>query len=707
MALKKSDLYTSLWASCDELRGGMDASQYKDYVLFMLFIKYISDKYGNSDDFAPPVVIPKGASFKDMVALKGKADIGDKINTQIIQPLIEANARLARSDFPDFNDPNKLGEGQAMVDRLTNLVGIFQKPELDFSGNRADNDDILGDAYEYLMRHFATESGKSKGQFYTPSEVSRVIAKVLGIGPHNARAATTAYDPTCGSGSLLLKVAAQAGTHITLEGQEMDVTTAGLARMNMILHDFPTASILTGNTLADPKFKDGQQLRTYDYVVANPPFSVKTWSTGLTPANDPWQRFAWGVPPAKQGDYAFLLHIIRSMKSTGQGACILPHGVLFRGNAEAVIRRQLVRSGILKGIIGLPANLFYGTGIPACILVLDKAGAAARAGTGGGIFMIDASKGFIKDGNKNRLREQDIHRIIDTFTKQADVPRYARLVPLTEIADAKNDFNLNLPRYIDSSEPEDLQDIEGHLRGGIPERDLDALGEYWQVLPGVRAALFESLRPGYARLKLPLAEVKAAIFDHAEFHAFNHQATQRFADWRAVATQHLQDFGAGGHPKALIETLAEELLAAFAQAPLLDAYDIYQHLMDYWAETMQDDAYLIAADGWVAKTSRILETDKKGKTKDRGWTCELIPKPLIVARYFAKEQAALDAQQAELDAAQTQQTEMEEEQGGDEGIFNGYDSITAVAVKERIREIGGDPDGADEPRSGSCRESMT
>jgi type I restriction enzyme M protein len=391
MAIKKSDLYSSLWASCDELRGGMDASQYKDYVLFMLFIKYISDKYGDSDDFAPPVVIPPGASFKDMVALKGKADIGDKVNTQVIQPLIDANARLARSDFPDFNDPNKLGEGSAMVERLSNLIGIFQKPELDFSGNHAENDDILGDAYEYLMRHFATESGKSKGQFYTPSEVSRVIAKVMGIGPGNAKASTTAYDPTCGSGSLLLKVAAQAGTtHITLEGQEMDVTTAGLARMNMILHDFPTASILTGNTLADPKFKDGEQLRTYDYVVANPPFSVKTWSTGLTLGEsgqaDPFQRFAWGVPPAKQGDYAFLLHIIRSMKATGQGACILPHGVLFRGNAEATIRKHLVRSGFLKGIIGLPANLFYGTGIPACILVLDKAGAAARSAAGTGIF---------------------------------------------------------------------------------------------------------------------------------------------------------------------------------------------------------------------------------------------------------------------------------------------------------------------------------
>ena len=313
MAIKKSDPYSSLWASCDELRGGMDASQYKDYVLFMLFIKYISDKYGNSDDFAPPVVIPPGASFKDMEALKGKADIGDKINTQIIQPLIDANSRLARSDFPDFNDPNKLGEGSAMVERLTNLVGIFQKPELDFSQNRAENDDILGDAYEYLMRHFATESGKSKGQFYTPSEVSRIIAKVIGIAPGSARASTTAYDPTCGSGSLLLKVAAQAGMHITLEGQEMDVTTAGLARMNMILHDFPTASIMTGNTLSDPKFKDGEQLRTYDYVVANPPFSVKTWSTGLTPANDPYQRFAWGEPPAKQGDYAFLLHLSQSL----------------------------------------------------------------------------------------------------------------------------------------------------------------------------------------------------------------------------------------------------------------------------------------------------------------------------------------------------------------------------------------------------------
>lgn len=693
MPLKKSDLYSSIWASCDELRGGMDASQYKDYVLFMLFIKYISDKYGNSTDFAPPVTIPNGASFADMIALKGKSDIGDRINTQVIQPLIDANERLARSDFPDFNDPNKLGEGQAMVDRLSNLIGIFQKPELDFSQNRADHDDILGDAYEYLMRHFATESGKSKGQFYTPAEVSRVIAQVIGISPRNTRAATTAYDPTCGSGSLLLKVAAQAGKHITLEGQEKDVTTAGLARMNMILHDFPTANILSGNTLAAPKFKDGEQLRTYDYVVANPPFSDKTWSTGLTPSKDPYQRFAWGEPPARQGDYAYLLHIIRSMKSTGKAACILPHGVLFRGNAEGVIRQQLVRSGILKGIIGLPANLFYGTGIPACIVVLDKENAAARRG----VFMIDASKGFIKDGNKNRLREQDIHRIVDTFTKQVDVPRYARMVPFDEIADPKNDFNLNLPRYIDTTEPEDIQDIDGHLRGGIPERDLDALDAYWQVLPGVRAALFESAgRPGYARLKLPIADVKPAILGHAEFAAFQKNATRHFDDWRAAATTRLTAFGKDGHPKALIESLAEELLAAFRPAPLLDAYDVYQHLMDYWAETMQDDAYLIAADGWVAKPARIVETDKKGKRRDKGWACDLIPKPLIVARHFASEQAALDAKQAELDATSASLAELEEEHGGEEGALGALDKIARGEVSARLKEIEGDEEAKDE-----------
>jgi type I restriction enzyme M protein len=710
MAIKKSALYSSLWASCDALRGGMDASQYKDYVLFMLFIKYISDKYANYDGFEPPVVIPKGASFKDMVQLKGKADIGDKINTQVIQPLIEANQRLARSDFPDFNDPNKLGDGKEMVDRLTNLVAIFEKKELDFAQNRAEHDDILGDAYEYLMRHFATESGKSKGQFYTPAEVSRIMAQVIGISPKTAVAATTAYDPTCGSGSLLLKVAAEAGTHITLEGQEKDVTTAGLARMNMILHDFPTANILGGSsTLANPKFRDGEQLRTYDYVVANPPFSDKSWSTGLTPENDPFQRFSWGVPPAKQGDYAYLLHVVRSMKSSGKGAVILPHGVLFRGNAEAVIRKALVRSGYLKAIIGLPANLFYGTGIPACIVVLDKENAQARKG----IFMIDASKGFIKDGNKNRLREQDIHRIVDTFRKQASVERYARMVPFDEIADAKNDYNLNLPRYIDTSEQEDLHDLHAHMNGGIPERDIDGalqafppvpgLAAYWQVFPGLRQTLFKPNRhPGYADLAVEQSQLKSSILQHSEFAAFRSSVQALFQHWRQRNTPLLKGFDKGQHPKDLIHQVSEDLLDSFRKAPLLDPYAIYQHLMDYWANTMQDDAYEIAADGWVAKPQRILEEvkagKKKGEMKDKGWACDQIPKSLIVARYFAQQQQALDERQAELESIVSQIGELEEEHGGEEGAFAELDKINKGEVGKRLKEIIGDADSAEEAK---------
>ncbi len=254
MALKKSELYSSLWQSCDALRGGMDASQYKDYVLVLLFIKYISDKYANRP--YAPITVPAGSSFKDMVALKGRSGIGDDINKKIIGPLIKENQQLSQSDFPDFNDASKLGNGKEMVDRLSDLIAIFEKPALDFSRNRAEGDDILGDAYEYLMRHFATESGKSKGQFYTPAEVSRVIAKIVGIRTAKTSANTTVYDPTCGSGSLLLKVADEANTPVTIYGQEKDAATSGLARMNMVLHDQPGALIRQGNSLTDPQFTD-------------------------------------------------------------------------------------------------------------------------------------------------------------------------------------------------------------------------------------------------------------------------------------------------------------------------------------------------------------------------------------------------------------------------------------------------------------------
>ncbi|MHB8409805.1 MAG: type I restriction-modification system subunit M [Acidiferrobacterales bacterium] len=686
MALKKSELYSSLWSSCDELRGGMDASQYKDYVLVLLFIKYISDKY--ADQPYAPITVPKGASFKDMVALKGKPDIGDQINKKIIAPLANANKL---SDLPDFNDANKLGSGKEMVERLTNLIAIFENKVLDFSRNRAEGDDILGDAYEYLMRHFATESGKSKGQFYTPAEVSRVIAQILGIRSAKTGAATTVYDPTCGSGSLLLKLGDEAGTAVTLYGQEKDAATAGLARMNMILHDNPGALILQGNTLADPKFQDGDTLKTFDYVVANPPFSDKRWSTGLDALHDPYERFQpFGVPPAKQGDYAYLLHIVRSLKSTGKGACILPHGVLFRGNAEADIRRALVRKGYIKGIIGLPANLFYGTGIPACIVVLDKQDAAVRKG----LFMIDASQGFMKDGPKNRLRAQDIHRIVDTFNKQLDVPKYARLVSFAEIE--QNEFNLNLPRYIEAQVPEDRQDIEGHLKGGIPVADVEALKPYWEICPNLKAALFKPNRPGYLDLAVEKGAIKPAIYEHPEFAAFIAGMNTHFAAWRDKAAKALKGFKAGIHPKEVIASLSEDLLVHYTDKPLIDKYDVYQHLMDYWAQTLQDDCYLIAVDGWKAETYRVIETDKKGKEKDKGWACDLIPKPLIVARYYAKEQAAIDQIAVELERVTAKLADMEEEHGGEDGVFSELDKVNKANVAARLKEIKNDKDAKDE-----------
>ena len=507
MALKKSNLYRSLWQSCDELRGGMDASQYKDYILTLLFVKYVSDKAEANRDAL--MIVPDGGSFADIVKLKGKKNIGEGID-EVIGSLARANDLGGVIDVAFFNDDEKLGKGQEMVDRLSKLAGIFEG--LDFRGNRASGDDLLGDAYEYLMRNFATESGKSKGQFYTPAEVSRVLAKVVGIGS-DTKQYQSVYDPTCGSGSLLLKAAGEAPNGLTVYGQEKDVATWALARMNMILHGYETADLEKGDTITSPGFTVNDRLKPHDFVVANPPFSNKSWSNGINPAKDTYERFEDGVPPAKIGDYAFLLHAVKSLKSNGKAGVILPHGVLFRPNAEATIRKNLVKRGIIKGIIGLPPNLFYGTGIAACIVVIDKENAAGRSG----IFMVDASRGFIKDSNKNRLRSQDIHKIVDVFTRQIEEAGYSRLVPLAEIADKRNDYNLNISRYIDSSDPEDLQDLVAHLQGGIPDYDLDLLNNYWGALPSLREQLFEADRPGYSRARLAPADVAGAIEANADY----------------------------------------------------------------------------------------------------------------------------------------------------------------------------------------------
>jgi type I restriction enzyme M protein len=673
MAIKKSQLYSSLWKSCDELRGGMDASQYKDYVLILLFIKYISDKAEAKEDAL--IEIPEGSSFKDLVKLKGKPTIGDDINKKIIAPIAKEYDLHGVIDVADFNDDVKLGKGKEMVDRLSNLIAIFENPVLNFKNNGSDNDDLLGDAYEYLMKHFASESGKSKGQFYTPSEVSKILAKVIEINKAE-RQDQTIYDPTCGSGSLLLKAAAEAPKRISIYGQEKDNATAILAKMNMILHDNETAEIWQDDTISTPYYKDendSTKLKTFDFVVANPPFSTKSWTNGLKVYNsetkkdeivDKYKRFeGYGMPPPKNGDYAFLLHIIKSLKSTGKGACILPHGVLFRGNAEADIRKNIIKRGYIKGIIGLPANLFYGTGIPACIIVIDKENANSRRG----IFMIDASKGFYKDWNKNRLRSQDIHKIVDVFNKQIPVPKFSRMVDFEEIE--KNEFNLNIPRYIDSQEEEDLQNISAHLLGGIPKKDIDDLEKYWKAYPNMKNSLFENgNRDGYFNVKVE--SINETIFEHEDFKKFSSIIEDIFRKWCIKHKTILKNLDRGCKPKEVIHELSEDLLKDFSNLVLIDRYDIYQQIMEYWAEIMQDDMYILSIDGWKAEVKRILVEDKNKKMKDKGWTCDLIPKELVINRFFQSEFTSLQQLKDSLEEVTSEMASIDEENSGDEDVFS-------------------------------------
>jgi type I restriction enzyme M protein len=689
VVLKKSDLYSSLWKSCDELRGGMDASQYKDYILTLLFVKYVTDKAKSDPNSL--IEVPEGGSFDDMLALKGDKEIGDRIN-KIISKLAEANDLQKVIDLADFNDEEKLGKGKEMQDRLTKLVTIFS--DLDFRRSRAEGDDLLGDAYEYLMRHFATESGKSKGQFYTPAEVSRILAKVVGIGPHT-RQDQTVYDPTCGSGSLLLKVAAEAPRGITIYGQEKDNATWALSKMNMILHGNEDADIEKGDTLTSPQFTTGDRLWAFDFVVMNPPFSTKSWSNGL---DNEYGRFEFGRPPEKNGDYAFLLHVLKSLKSKGKAAVILPHGVLFRGHAEAHIRRQLLQRGYIKGIIGLPLNLFYGTGIPACIMVLDKENAVGRTG----VFMIDASKGFMKDGPKNRLRSQDIHKIVDVFNKQIEIDRYSRMVPLAEIASSANDYNLNIPRYIDSSEPEDIQDLHAHMHSGIPDRDIEALSGYWNAFPHLRSQLFKPNRPGYSDLAVDVNEVQQTILESVEFKGFTAEMRDKVAAWFSAHRSSLEAINADTRPNDLIAALGDDLLIRFKPVPLLDAYDVYEQLMGYWHATMHDDVFLLMNDGWVeaAKPRKTIEDkDRKlaeapdlvvgtGRSATK-YKMDLIPPSLVVARYFADEQAKVDDLDIKADEAARAVEEYVEEHAVEDGPLADAvedDKISRALATARLKE---------------------
>ncbi|OOQ16878.1 type I restriction-modification system subunit M [Helicobacter pylori] len=694
MAIKKSELYSSLWAGADSLRGGMDASEYKNYVLNLLFLKCISDK-ARSNGFSE-IEVPQGCFYEDILALEGDKEIGDKLN-KIIAKIAERNDLKGVIDSVDFNDNAKLGEGKAMIDTLSNLVKIFA--DLSLGAHGALDDDLLGDAYEYLMRHFASESGKSKGQFYTPSEVSLLLSLLLGID-ENTRQDKSIYDPACGSGSLLLKASSLAGKKgLTIYGQEKDISTTALCKMNMILHNSATADIAKGgsSTLSNPLFIKNGMLKTFDYVVANPPFSLKNWTDGLSidpkskqVINDHFNRFEDGTPPEKNGDFAFLLHIIKSLKNTGKGAVILPHGVLFRGNAEGVIRKNLLLKGYIKGVIGLAPNLFYGTSIPACVIVLDKENAHARKG----VFVIDASKDFKKDGNKNRLRDQDVQKMIDTFNAYKEIPYYSKMVSLEEIS--LNDYNLNIARYI-AAKQELEKDLFALINSPsyLPKNEIKAYDPYFQVFKELKNTLFKkSDKEGYYALKTECENIKELIIQSSEFQTFHASVLSAFESLDLFET--FNDLEPGFNPKTLIESVCQKVLKEFEKVGILDKYGVYQLFKDYYNEVLQDDWFLLSFNGFISAKELRKLTPLKDKNKKANYLEEpdfivqktyyksdLIPKHLIKQRFFEKETKELEALENALNEKEALLDEfIEEHSNEEEGLFDGLKINESVLKKE-------------------------
>lgn len=708
--MKKTELYSLLWEACNKLRGGVEPARYKDYVLVLLFFKYVSDRY-KGQPFAE-FTVSKGASFDDLILAKGKPDVGERVD-KIIQKFLEDN-RLQGS-LPDvsFNNPDELGSGKELVDKVSGLIAVFQNPAIDFKNNRASGDDIIGDAYEYFMMKFAQESGKSKGQFYTPSEVSRIIARLIGIG--NIRQMPTKkwtlYDPAAGSGSLLIRAADEAPVDengdsiVTIFGQEKDHATAGLAKMNLILHQKGTGEIKRGNTLVDPAFTDDfGELKKFDFIVMNPPFSDKSWSDGIKTSEDKYKRFdGYGIPPEKNGDYAWFLHVLKSLDSNGKAGIIMPHGILFRGNAEESIRIEVLKKKYIKGIVSLPANLFYGTGIPACIVIIDKEDAETREG----IFMIDASRGFKKDGNKNRLREQDIEKIVQTFTNHLEIPGYSRFVKYTDILE-QNGGNLNVPRYIQKIDDTLPQNIAAHLKGGIPGTDIESLKRLWDISPDLKQEIFTCVDEEHDvyNLALPSGEIEGVIGQDASILAEKQKETDViFAQWRDSVKDILLGIESETNPKELIRMIAVMLLNAYGSARLLDNYDVYDCLLNYWNAKLQDDVYAIKASGYeVGREIEYEYAQKKAKdengetisvddtSKVKSFEGALIPREIIEAVYFADELAAINELMEQSTALEAELDEMREDESGDEGLLKDVlndkgDSIPKANLNKRLKEL--------------------
>lgn len=455
-----------VWKACDTFRGTMDSSQYKDYILSMLFVKYLSDFYKEKleqisarydGDTArinralerEKFILDNSCTFEYLLKNKEADNLGEIINKALAK-IEEDNIEKLEGIFRnvDFNNRQMLGDTKERNSILKNLLEDFSDNRLDLRPSQLDNVDIIGNSYEYLIAHFASDAGKKGGEFFTPSEVSTLLAKLVA-----AKEGERIYDPTCGSGSLLIKAAKEVGNNnFAIYGQEKNGQTHSLCRMNMYLHEINDAKIAWGDTIGNPLHLENDHLMKFDVIVANPPFSLDKWGADNA-ENDNFKRFSnYAIPPKSKGDYAFVIHMIQSLNENGRMGVVLPHGVLFRGSSEGKIRQKLIDENLLDAVIGLPANLFFGTGIPACILVFKKNRQHKD------ILFIDASNEFEKSKNQNSLTEEHINKILETYLKRQEVEKYAHIATLDEIKE--NEYNLNIPRYVDTFEEETPIDLD-------------------------------------------------------------------------------------------------------------------------------------------------------------------------------------------------------------------------------------------------------
>ena len=663
MALKKSEIYSTLTKCTNKLRSnsGIGAESFKNYVLILLFIKYVSDRKKSGEQTV--LIIPDGCSFDDIVAMKGTKTIGDKINT-IIGKISEENGlqdviNLSDHDFCD----KKLGNSDESSKLISELVAAFQDEGLDFSQNRAADDDLIGDAYEFLMRNFASQAGKDKGQFYTPTEVSRLMALILGIDL-DERQQISAYDPTCGSGSLLLRVRAAAKNNVSLFGQDIDPANIELCYLNTIIHGCETADIRSGDTLNNPQHTENGQLSTFDYVVSNPKFSLHNWMNGAL-ADDTWGRWnnEIGVPPQNYGDFAFLLHCIKSLKRDGVCAIILPNGVLTRGGDEERLRKWLVEQHLLSGIIAFPQNTFFGTSIAGNVLVIDKKLPQD------GVFFIDGGELGYKDADsKIRLREQDIKRITDVWRARQDVPHFAHLatydkvlhegeeVPTYEIE--HNKFALNLSLYVTPVDKEIHQNIEAHLHGGIPLDDIERMQKYWNACPTLKDALFMPMREGFMQLAIDKSEISETIESNDSFQNQADVYKKTLSDWCEAVRPEMMAIEKDNDPNVIISNLGQSILDKFMPCKaLVGAYDVYDQLLKYYNESMQDDLYMISNGGWMP----VLNIPTKRTIKWTDLSCDLLPVDLAIKVFLKDLKTELDTQENSLVQLQEEMTSLVEE----------------------------------------------